>query len=190
VRLNEPLLITILRHLRNCDFIGRHSSWNSSEILEINVTYPVQYLGFHFSDLKRAVKETMFENTFMYWDRTYSFLDCLAAMTRSAQFPSPFCFSWLPKFKLKSTMFRDITPCSPLKVNRHFGGTYYYAEPCLSPAFGLVSCSAYSSTLKMEAICTSDTSVDFQRTTRHCIPEDSTVHNHRCENLKSYINSN
>jgi hypothetical protein len=25
---------------------------------------------------------------------------------------------------LKSTIFWDITPCSPLKINRHFGGTY------------------------------------------------------------------
>jgi hypothetical protein len=38
----------------------------------------------------------------------------------------------------------------------------------------------------MEAICSSETSVDFQRTTRRYIPEDSTLHNHRCENLKSY----
>jgi hypothetical protein len=37
----------------------------------------------------------------------------------------------------------------------------------------LVSCSAYSLTLKMEAICYSETSVDFQRTTRRYIPEDS-----------------
>jgi hypothetical protein len=34
----------------------------------------------------------------------------------------------------------------------------------------------------MEAICSSETSVDFQRTTRAYIPED----NHRCETLKSY----
>jgi hypothetical protein len=50
----------------------------------------------------------------------------------------------------------------------------------------LVSCSAYSSTLKKETICSSETSVDFQRTTRRYIPEDSTLHNHRCENLTSY----
>jgi hypothetical protein len=25
---------------------------------------------------------------------------------------------------MKSTVFWDITPCSPLKVNRNFGGTY------------------------------------------------------------------
>jgi hypothetical protein len=38
----------------------------------------------------------------------------------------------------------------------------------------------------MEAICSSETPSDFQRTTLRCIPEDSTLHNHRCENLKSY----
>jgi hypothetical protein len=30
-------------------------------------------------------------------------------------------------------------------------------------------------------------SVDTQRTTRHYIPEDDTLHNHRSENLKSYM---
>jgi hypothetical protein len=39
----------------------------------------------------------------------------------------------------------------------------------------------------MEAVCSSETSVASQRTTRRYIPEDSTLHNHRCENLKSYI---
>jgi hypothetical protein len=47
------------------------------------------------------------------------------------------------------------------------------AEPsqliCLPPAFTLVSCSAYS-TLKIDAICSSETSVNFQRTTRCHIP--------------------
>jgi hypothetical protein len=40
----------------------------------------------------------------------------------------------------------------------------------------------------LQVICSSETSVDFQRTTRSYIPEDSILHNHRCENLKSYIN--
>jgi hypothetical protein len=44
-----------------------------------------------------------------------------------------------------------------------------------------------SSTLKMETICSSETSVASQQTTRRHIPEDDTLHNHRCENLKSYI---
>jgi hypothetical protein len=38
----------------------------------------------------------------------------------------------------------------------------------------------------MDAICSSETSVGFQRTTRRYIPEDNTLHKHRCENLKSY----
>jgi hypothetical protein len=44
-----------------------------------------------------------------------------------------------------------------------------------------------SSTLKMEAISSSKTSGTTQRTTRRHIPEDDTLHNHRYENLKSYI---
>jgi hypothetical protein len=40
--------------------------------------------------------------------------------------------------------------------------------------------------LKMEAICSSETSVATQQTTGRHIPEDDTLHNHRCENLKSY----
>jgi hypothetical protein len=105
-----------------------------------------------------------------------------------------------PSFKAsikKSTIFWDIMPCSLLKVNRRFGRTYRLhlqgrrirqarEELCLPYAFTVLSCSAYSSTLKMEAICSSETSVGFQRTTWRYIPEDSTLHIHRCENLKSY----
>jgi hypothetical protein len=43
-----------------------------------------------------------------------------------------------------------------------------------------------SSILKMKTICSSKTSVDTQRTTRRYIPEDCTLHNHRCEKIKSY----
>jgi hypothetical protein len=32
-----------------------------------------------------------------------------------------------------------------------------------------------------------ETSLDFERTTRRYIPEDSIRHNHRCVNLKSYM---
>jgi hypothetical protein len=38
--------------------------------------------------------------------------------------------------------------------------------------FTLVSCLSYSSTLKMEATCYSEKSVDIQQTTRRYIPED------------------
>jgi hypothetical protein len=39
----------------------------------------------------------------------------------------------------------------------------------------------------MEAICSSETSVATQQTTRRHIPEDDTLHNHRFENLKSFL---
>jgi hypothetical protein len=71
-------------------------------------------------------------------------------------------FEVLTAVVMKSTIFWDITPCSPLKV-----------KLCLPLAFTLVSCSAYSSTLKMLAICSSETVIDFQRTTRRYIPEES-----------------
>jgi hypothetical protein len=38
----------------------------------------------------------------------------------------------------------------------------------------------------MEAICSFQMSVEFQRTTRRYIPEDVILHNRFCENLKSY----
>jgi hypothetical protein len=46
--------------------------------------------------------------------------------------------------------------------------------------------SLYSSTLKIEAVCSSETSVDFKRTTRPYIPEERTVHNHGYENHRFY----
>jgi hypothetical protein len=39
----------------------------------------------------------------------------------------------------------------------------------------------------LEALCSSETSVDFQRTKWRYILEYRTLHNHRCENLKSCI---
>jgi hypothetical protein len=51
----------------------------------------------------------------------------------------------------------------------------------------LVLAEIISSTLKMEATCSSETPVATQRTTRRYIPEDDTLHNRRCENLKFYM---
>jgi hypothetical protein len=39
----------------------------------------------------------------------------------------------------------------------------------------LISCLVYSSILMMEATCSSETSVDFQWTTRRNIPEDRKI---------------
>jgi hypothetical protein len=74
---------------------------------------------------------------------------------------------------MKSTIFWDITPCSPLSVYRRFGGTYRLHlqgqkissarnqpesrwQACFHARFSLNSFF----TLKMEAICSSETSVD------------------------------
>jgi hypothetical protein len=46
---------------------------------------------------------------------------------------------------LTSSNFWDITSCIPLKINRRFGRTW------------LVSCFAYTSTLKVEVMCSSET---------------------------------
>jgi hypothetical protein len=74
---------------------------------------------------------------------------------------------------LTSTIFWDITPCIPLTSSRRFGGTY-----CLHLQGGRISPARNQHESRWQA---------EQRTTRRYIREDSTLHNHRCENLKSYI---
>jgi hypothetical protein len=94
---------------------------------------------------------------------------------------------------MKSSVFRDITPCSPQKmtpgferkchlhlhgrkinlaINQHEAGN----KLC----FMSVSFLAYYSTLTMEVICSSETSVDFQRTTWSYIQEYSILHSLPC----------
>jgi hypothetical protein len=90
--------------------------------------------------------------------------------------------------------------CSPLKVNRRFEGTCRlhlegqrinqarkHSEEGTKQSFTVLYFLAYSSTLKMESIRSSETLVDFQRNTRSYIPEGRNLHSPRCENLKSYI---
>jgi hypothetical protein len=77
----------------------------------------------------------------------------------------------------RSSIYWDITPCSPLKANdvseeyvapifRDLFATYFLLFPCL----------AYSLTLNIEEIYSSETLVYFQRTTRVYIPEDRILH--------------
>jgi hypothetical protein len=65
-------------------------------------------------------------------------------------------------------------PFSELKNNPSKKPTWQQIGNQSSLFLPLVSCLAYS-TLKMEAICSSETSIDFQRTTRRYIPEDRTT---------------
>jgi hypothetical protein len=76
---------------------------------------------------------------------------------------------------------------SKYSVNLHVGFEVLTAVDCLLPAsrcfkqtllttcFMLVSCVAYSSTLKMEETCSSERALGFQRTTWRYIPEDKTL---------------
>jgi hypothetical protein len=59
---------------------------------------------------------------------------------------------------LKSPYFWDIMMCSPLKVKQVLEEQ---ADSKLAACFILVSCLAYSLTLKMEVTCSSETLVDF-----------------------------
>jgi hypothetical protein len=55
----------------------------------------------------------------------------------------------------------------------------------LAMCFMMVSCFLYSSILKMEAICSSETSDDFILITRCYIPEGTDIHTDRCEDLQN-----
>jgi hypothetical protein len=88
---------------------------------------------------------------------------------------------------LRTAWNRIFASKSPLERNRTKEGSKYfhvsvsyrmwtYVMLCLPPAFTLISSSVHSSTLKMEAICSSETSFDFQRITRRYIPEDNKPH--------------
>jgi hypothetical protein len=80
--------------------------------------------------------------------------------------------------KMKSIIFWDVTPCSLLSFNRRFGGTYRLQLHGRRNNF-----SKNQQVNRWQAPAT-------QQTTRRHIPEDDTLHNHRCENLKSYKKQN
>jgi hypothetical protein len=102
-------------------------------------------------------------------------------------------FIWFPVQTVitKSSIFWDMTPCNPLKVNLlfrwtcllHFQGRRISHE---KTHMKHIASRAHSTSLKMEATCSSETSADFQQTTGRYIPEDRILHSHRCESFKSY----
>jgi hypothetical protein len=67
-------------------------------------------------------------------------------------------FQVLTAASMKFRVFWDVAPCSHVEVVRRFCGAYYLH---------------HQSALMMEAVSTSETSVNFNVTTRHYIPEDS-----------------
>jgi hypothetical protein len=97
---------------------------------------------------------------------------------------------------LKNSIFWDIVAYSPLKNQPKFQSKTSPSssgsknkpskKPDLLDLVSRFSVLAYFSTLKMEGTPCSETSIDSQCITRSYSLEDRTLHNNRCENLKSY----
>jgi hypothetical protein len=61
-------------------------------------------------------------------------------------------------------------------------------DDTLNTTLFVAYCVLVSSTLKTEAVHTSETSVNYQATRRFNAECSTTLHSHRCENLKSNFN--
>jgi hypothetical protein len=88
-----------------------------------------------------------------------------------------------------STAFRKniLPPFSGLKIKKSKWTVRIRQQTFnfrLSPAFFLVICLTYSSNLKIEALFSSENSVNLHLTTLSYVPEHSTLHTHCCEILK------
>jgi hypothetical protein len=87
--------------------------------------------------------------------------------------------------RMMSSIFWDMTPCSSLKVSRSFWGIFCFNFQDRTINEVRDQHEAVTE-LKMESTYSSETSADFQWTTRRYIPEDTTHHKHRYGNLRSY----
>jgi hypothetical protein len=86
---------------------------------------------------------------------------------------------------MKSSVFWDITQCSPLKVHRRFGGTchlHLQGQIISQARYQVVACfhAGFLHGLFFDPEDGGDMflrmSVDFKRTTRRYIPEDRALH--------------
>jgi hypothetical protein len=74
----------------------------------------------------------------------------------------------------------NVIPTGKTNISMAKKGTSASRAVVVAVCFTLVSCLAYSSTLKMETKCSSKTSLDFQQCTQLYIPEDRTLQLERC----------
>jgi hypothetical protein len=144
------------------------------------LTLFVAYLSYSLTLKMEAVcsSETSvnFYNVTFFSHLTFNLND-LKSVISVLNFPS----LWFSSVKCSNPLLDRETLNWALTVHVHIFLSYKISwwhirsTVCLPPAFTHVSCSAYSSTLKMEAVCSSETSVDVGQTTRSYIPEDSTL---------------
>jgi hypothetical protein len=94
---------------------------------------------------------------------------------------------------MKNAVFWDVAPYG-FNINRRFGGTcrlYFQGRrnntsQSVSNRLTLFLACVISSVLRMEATCSSETSVYNKPTGRH-IPEGGILHSHRSENLNPWM---
>jgi hypothetical protein len=103
-------------------------------------------------------------------------------ITRAFSFPTSLRNEKNHYTTLSCYMFPALTPCSPLKINRRFGKKNILLlfsksknKPNKKPTIIRFLLHAGFLLVLLEATCFSETSVDFQRTTRQYIPVDRTL---------------
>jgi hypothetical protein len=95
--------------------------------------------------------------------------------------------SVLSIFEENVVIFWDKMPCNPLRVNRRFGGRCRLNLQDRRISQARNQAWKHVASIAPIATCSSETSVEFQWITPPYIPEDKTLHYHRCEYLKSHI---
>jgi hypothetical protein len=84
---------------------------------------------------------------------------------------------------MKSCIFWDITLCRPLLIKRRFRRSCHLLPQGLSIIPTWSRQKTYFTTLKKEVTYPSETSVCFQKTTRHYIPEVRTLQQIHCSTI-------
>jgi hypothetical protein len=130
----------------------------------------LQYINFHFaSETRPHCLTTLVLSGIMFYFLVYVVWErSVAVKNRSQEFDEFTYRPWTRKSGIWNICL-SICMCVSLASER---------------LDGFCSNSIFKS-LFIAGLC-SETSVDFQRTTRRYIPEDRTLHNHRCDKTRSF----